>query len=401
MSVSMPRKIIHLDLDAFFCAVEELSHPSLKGKPFAVGGKPNERGVISSCSYAARQKGVKSAMPSGKAMRLCPELVILPGRYPSYLDMSRQVMDILNEVTPLIEQISIDEAFLDITDMYEPARQVGKIIQQRINQDLGLPCSLGIATSKLVAKIATDFGKSSHHEPLPPNVIFEVLPGIEAQFLAPLPVINLWGIGPKTATLLSKKGIKTIGDIVQVPEKELISLLGKQGYEIHQHAQGIDDRPIVTLHEMKSISQETTFIEDETDLKFLTDTLHQLSNKAGSRLRKANLCCTTVKIKLRWSDFTTLSRQQTVSTPIDEDQVIYNTALKLFEEVFKTPKPVRLIGIGLSNFHDSTYQLDLWQNTTGKGKHLQSAIDELKERFGNQSIQRGYELQRPSRHDET
>lgn len=397
----MPRKIIHLDLDAFFCSVEELSNPSIKGKPFAVGGKPNERGVVSSCSYAARLKGVKSAMSSAKALQICPELSILPPNHTAYADMSHQVMQRLHAITPLVEQISIDEAFLDVTDLTEPAIQISQLLQRRINLELSLPCSLGIASNKLVAKTATDFGKSSHHAPFPPNTIHEVIPGTEAQFLAPLPAIALWGIGPKTALLLADSGIHTIGDITRWPEKELTKILGKHGFEISQHAKGIDDRPVITWHEIKSISQEITFITDITDYASLRDTLHQLAGSLGSRMRKSHLSGTTIKLKIRWADFSTLSRQRTLSSSTDEDQVIFNHVVKLLDELWKTPRLVRLIGVGVSNFQESSSQLNLWENFSGKGKRLQKAVDELKDRYGDQSIQRGYELHKAPRHDET
>jgi len=397
----MPRKIIHLDLDAFFCAVEELKNPSLKGKSFAVGGKPYERGVISSCSYAARMKGIKSAMPSAKALKICPELTILPSDYSSYADLSHKVMEKFHAITPLVEQISIDEAFLDVSDLVEPARHIGQLLQSQINSELYLPCSLGIASNKLVAKIATDYGKSSHRTPFPPNSIHEVIPGTESQFLAPLPTIALWGIGPKTASLLANLGIHTIGDIAHYPEKELVRYLGKHAFEIYQHAKGIDDRPVINLHEPKSISQETTFITDITDYGILRETLQKLTARVGYRMRKSHLSGTTIKLKIRWKDFSTLTRQISISTSTDEDKVIFDYALKLLDELWKSPKPVRLIGVGVSNFLNFPHQLLLWENSSGKGKRLQQAVDELKDRFGDRSIQRGSEIQKTRRHDET
>ena len=221
------RKIIHIDLDAFFCSVEELLDPSLIGKAFAVGGKPGQRGVVSSCSYAARQFGVRSAMPTGNALRLCPGLILVGGSHSRYSEYSRRVMAILERYSGLIEQVSIDEAFLDVSDLQVPGVEIAKQIQGDVRTKVGLPCSLGIATSKLVAKIATDHGKSQHRGATPPSAITEVLPGKEAEFLAPLPVDALWGVGPKTKELLSEWGIKTIGELASQNENEFLQAVRK------------------------------------------------------------------------------------------------------------------------------------------------------------------------------
>jgi DNA polymerase-4 len=249
------RKIIHLDLDAFFCAVEELHDASLTGKPFAVGGRPDERGVVASCSYAARAYGVRSAMPMAQALRLCPGLRILSSHHRLYHEVSAKVMDHLHRLTPLVEQISIDEAFLDVSDLSQDPIDIARLLQESINTDLKLPCSLGVATNKLVAKIANDVGKAATRGSGPPNAITDAPPGQEAAFLAPLPVLTLWGVGPKTADRLSDIGVQTIGDLARLPEKELIGMFGKVGQELWLHANGIDDRPIITEHEIKSISQ--------------------------------------------------------------------------------------------------------------------------------------------------
>ena len=261
----MARKIIHLDLDAFFCSVEEQRDPSLRGKAFAVGGRPEERGVIASCSYAARQFGVHSAMPTAQAIRLCPDLLVLSSRHGVYSKASTQVMERIHALTPLVEQISIDEAFMDVSDLPETGEELARRLQASIRDELGLPCSLGAATNKLVAKIATDFGKTTAKKGMPPNAITVVPPGEEAAFLAPLPAQALWGVGPKTAERLVELGIRTIGDLAHWPVEELTSQFGKIGYELSRHAQGISDSLIVTSRAPKSISQETTFVKDISD----------------------------------------------------------------------------------------------------------------------------------------
>ena len=230
------RKILHIDLDAFFCSVEELEDPSLIGKPFAVGGKPGERGVVSSCSYAARQMGVHSAMPTGMALRLCPDLVIISGRHRLYGEKSIQVMKILNRYTPLVEQVSIDEAFIDVSDLPESGLSIATKIQEIISTETQLPCSIGVASNKLIAKAATDFGKSQHKGISPPRAITVVEPGREAEFLAPLPVKALWGIGAKTEAELAKLGIMLIGELAQAEEAGWIRKFGKSGMDLVRRA---------------------------------------------------------------------------------------------------------------------------------------------------------------------
>ncbi len=311
----MPRTILHLDLDAFFCAVEETRDPSLRSKAFAVGGKPDERGVVASCSYAARMFGVRSAMPMVRALRLCPQLIIVASRHRVYGEVSKQVMARLNKLTPLVEQISIDEAFLDISDINEAPERLARGLQAGIRDELNLPCSIGIATNKLVAKIATEVGKKSAKGGAPPFALTIVPAGEEAAFMAPLPAEMLWGVGPKTSARLNELGIHTIGDIAKWPEAEMIRLFGENGRELSRHARGIDDRPIVTERETKSISQEETFARDVRDDKSLEKTLREQAAEVARQLRKNNLAGTTIKLKLRWPDFTTLTRQSTLSQP--------------------------------------------------------------------------------------
>jgi DNA polymerase IV len=395
------RKILHLDLDAFFCAVEELQNPSLRGKAFAVGGRPEARGVVASCSYPARRRGVHSALPMARAIRLCPELIIISSRHRLYGEISEQVMERIRNLGPLMEQVSIDEAFVEITDVPEPAEAIARKLQNQINSDLGLPCSIGVARNKLVAKIANDVGKAAgkaaNRGAGPPNAITIVPTGQEAEFLAPLPVEALWGVGPKTAARLAELGILTIGELADRSEAELVRIFGKNGTDLGRHARGFDDSPIVTWHEVKSISQETTFAQDSRDVKLLKQTIYELSEQVGRRLRQEELVGTTVKLKIRWPDFTTLTRQTSFEYPVEQDQQIIHAALQLFAKVWTSGQPVRLLGIGVSGLKPPVRQLSLWDYTaetsdaagSERERKLQNAIDEIRKRFGESILQRG------------
>jgi DNA polymerase IV len=392
----MPRTILHIDLDAFFCAVEETRNPALRGKAFAVGGRPEERGVVASCSYAARRMGVRSAMPMGKAIRLCPGLIIIPSHHGQYSDVSRQVMARLHDLSPLVEQISIDEAFLDISDIPEAPEITARKVQAQIREDLQLPCSIGIASNKLVAKIATEVGKSlalrgitAQGEAKPPNALTVVPFGEEASFLAPLPADMLWGVGPKTSARLAELGMHTIGELARWPEHEIIRLFGENGRDLARHSRGVDDRPIVTEHETKSISQEVTFSKDVRDDIVLQKTLHEMSAEVGAQLRRNGLAGKTIKLKIRWPDFTTLTRQTTLHSPTDQDNEIEKTALQLMSSVRKPGQPVRLIGVGVTGLGQPVRQLGLWDGNPERERRLRAVLDELQEKYGKHVIKRG------------
>jgi DNA polymerase-4 len=384
-----PRKILHLDLDAFFCACEELKDPSLAGKPFAVGGQAGHRGVISSCSYPARKLGVRSAMPTGQALRLCPNLILISGHHADYGSQSRRVMSILADLTPLLEQVSIDEAFLDVTDLPQPLEEIAKNLQARVWAETKLPCSIGGASNKLVAKVATDTGKlRSKHEGYP-RAILIVPPGGETEFLAPLPAKAMWGVGPKTEVALATLGIKTLGDLANYPEALLDKHFGKYGRELAERAKGLDDRPIVTEYETKSVSQETTFDRDTNDLEELHQTLRYLAQKVGFRLRQGQVCGKVVRLKLRWSDFSTHTRQVSLPQPTDQDGVILETSLKLLESLWQGDRPVRLIGVGVAGLAPRTHQMSLFDTPNEKERRLLTALDELHEKFGRRSVVSG------------
>lgn len=383
------RKIIHVDLDAFFCAVEEIQDPSLHGKPFAVGGSPSGRGVIASCSYAARARGVRSAMPTATALKLCPQLVIIRGKYSNYSAYSRQVMDILKQYTPLIEQVSIDEAFLDVTDLPLSGYEVALEIQQKVKKELSLYCSFGIASNKLVAKVATDYGKMQKKSNTYPSSILVVQPGEEAAFLAPLQVNALWGIGPKTTEKLNQVGIKTIGELADLSNERLDQLFGNFGAEIAFRVRGIDHSPVVEEREIKSISQEITFNTDIQDPKLIHVTIRDLSEQVAFRLRKQDLIAGTVRIKVRWSNFETHTRQVSLREPVNQDSIIAETAIKLFDQIWQPGKRVRLIGVGTANLDSQSYQLPLWDTKAEKERRLLSAVDLIRDRYGKQMILKG------------
>ena len=392
----MQRTILHLDLDAFFCAVEEHLNPKLRGVAFAVGGEAEQRGVVASCSYPARMFGVRSAMPMGTAKRLCPHLLVVPQTRHAYIKYSQQVMSILHQLTPFVEQLSIDEAFLDVTGLPGTGEAIAQHIQDTIRDQVHLPCSLGIATNKLLAKTANNLGKARKKSPDPPCAIEVVPPGEEAAYLAPLSVEELWGVGPKTAEQLHSLGIHTIGRIAAQKQDDMVRHFGKHGYDMWQRARGVDHRPVEPEQETKSISHETTFVQDLTDGAELVRVLEELVQGVGRRLRKDRLSGKTIFIKLRWADFTTLTRQITLVHPTQDDKLIRDTAVRLFHEHWPKSKPIRLIGIGVSNLEQSAArQLELWETEeTKKSRQLQETLDELREKFGDETVQRGVDLKR-------
>lgn len=389
----MQRWIIHLDLDAFFCAVEEQFDPSLRGKPFAVGGSPDSRGVVASCSYPARAFGVRSAMPMGQALSLCPDLIIVRGDHRRYRAVSRRVMRKLHSVTPLVEQLSIDEAFMDVTGLDAPAEEIAQRLQREIDEELGLPSSLGVATNKLVAKIANNIGKArSGKSGEPPRAILVVGPGEEANFLAPLPASELWGVGPKMAERLAQLGLHTIGQIAVMSDEKLAARFGKHGVDLSRRAKGIDPRPVETEHERKSVSQETTFAQDVSDPRELKSTLRRLSAGVSRHLKRQRLAGATVRLKLRWSDFATPTRQTTLANPTDDEDEIYRTVVELFDRLWTRGRPVRLLGVGVDGLGKPPLQMSLWDKPDERVERLQQTLRSVRRRYGDDAIRRGDEL---------
>jgi DNA polymerase-4 len=381
------RTILHVDLDAFFVSVELLSQPELRGKPTAVGGRPDQRGVIASASYEARKFGVRSAMPTRTALQLCPGLILLSGHHDLYAQHSHRIMTMLLEITPQIEQLSIDEAFLDITGTelrYGSAEKLAHTLHDRIQDEFGLPCSIGVASNKLVAKIATEKAK--------PNNICMVTAGEEAAFLAPLPVRALWGVGPKTAEILKTLDIATIGQIAQARSDVLAHRLGKRGAdELIQRAHGVDESPVENDHTTKQISQETTFVKDVREAAVLRATLLELSEGVGRHLREANLSARTIAIKLRYSDFATFTRQTTLPQPTNIDQEIFSTAWTLLETNWNK-HPIRLIGVAGRQLSPAAKQLDLFDSQDDRVERLTRTVDEIRHKYGTASLKRGSTL---------
>jgi DNA polymerase IV len=351
----LPCAIVHLDLDAFFAAVEVLQDPSLAGKPIVVGGSPEARGVVASASYPARAFGIRSAMPTYRALALCPETIVLPPRHRLYREYSQRVMAILHETSLLVEQISIDEAYLDLTahiGSWEECIALARALQARVLDTVHLSASLGVATNKLVAKVASDRDK--------PGGLTIVRPGQEASFLAPLPVRVLWGVGPVTAQRLAALDIQTVGDLAQVDEQDLHTRFGQYGLDLARRARGIDTRPLCTEHEARSVSQECTFRRDLRDLQALKQQLWHLSQGVARRLDRHGLAAATIGIKVRYADFATFTRQMTLDVPTDDERTIYQVSLALFERAWQPGRPVRLLGVTGRNLLPPAGQLSLW-----------------------------------------
>ncbi len=386
MSAS-PRTVLHIDLDSFFVSVELLQQPELRGKPVAVGGQPDQRGVIASASYEARKFGVRSAMPTKTALQLCPQLIVLPGRHSLYSKHSRQVMKVLYEITPFVEQISIDEAFLDITGTelkYGSPEKLAHTLHDRVRDEFGLPCSIGVASNKLVSKIATENAK--------PNKILVVPFGSEEKFLAPQPVRMLWGVGPKTAETLKSIGIETIGQITQTRSDLLARHFGSRGADdLIRRARGISSDTIETEHITKSISQENTFARDVIDANRLRTEILQQSERVGAQLREENLGARTIAIKIRYKDFSTFTRQTTLPQPTNLDQPIFDAAWKLFETNW-TRRAIRLIGVAARGLGPAVQQLDLFAPHDDRAEKLSHAVDDIRKKFGEEKLKRASTL---------
>ncbi|MEE9216505.1 MAG: DNA polymerase IV [Anaerolineales bacterium] len=385
------RQILHVDLDAFFCSVEEIRNPDLRGKAFVVGGSPEGRGVVTSASYPARKYGIKSAMPMSRALRLHSDLIVVSSNHSDYSEHSRQVMRFLREAVPVMQQISIDEGFLDASDDPRGGEQAASEMQAAILERFKLPTSWGIATNKLVAKIATEVGK--------PRGLVVVPPGKEATFLAPLPVSMMWGVGPKSSKRFAKLGIRTIGDLAAMPEPRLQDLFGSRGMDLASKAKGIDDRPVQELHDRHSVSAERTFPKDVETMQELRRHLLHLSERVGTRVRRAGMVGSTVRIKLRWPDFSTFTRQMRLSQPTDQDGEIYAAALKLFADNWRSGKAVRLLGVGIADLGPPMRQLELFDQSWEQDHKLLKAVDEIREKYGQRALRRADSLSKRSVED--
>jgi len=387
------RKVLHVDLDAFFCSVEEVLNPTLKGKIFATGGSPESRSVITSCTYSARQFGIRSAMPVKTALRIYPKLQIIKGHFHEYQSFSRKVMQLLQSQSPLFEQVSIDEAFLDVTDLPQPLEIIALELQEKILSTVGLPCSIGCASNKLVAKMATNYGKSLKKHSNAPMSIMAIEPGQEAVFLATQPVIALWGVGPKGSSILKGLGINKISDIVEAPFPLLEKYFGKYAEILVRHAMGIDNAPVENIREIKSVSNEHTFSQDITDTQHVICKLRKISENVGYRLRKKGLSGRSVHIKIRWADFKSITRQITLQQPTNNERVIFKVANDLLLNEWSENKPIRLIGVGVSGLVSICYQLSLFNDEDEREQKLFRAIDNLREKYGSAIIKQGAEIE--------
>jgi nucleotidyltransferase/DNA polymerase involved in DNA repair len=344
------RQVIHLDLDAFFAAVEVLLNPALAGKPLIVAmGNPRGRGVVSTASYEARAFGVHSAMPLFRAAQLCPQATIVPPNFRAYSDYSRRVMGIMREYSPLLEQVSIDEAYLEIPPEQDAA-EIAREIQRRVKAEIGLDGTVGVASNKLAAKIACNTVK--------PRGLVAVAPGAEKEFIAPLPIEKLPGAGKVTRARLKKWNVQTIGDLTRVPLEELRAEFGKTGEYLHRAARGESDAPIVTEGKPKSISQENTFDRDTRDAKRLEQLLAQMSAAVARDLRREGFRARTIVLKLRYADFTTITRQTTLRVPTTREEEIADCARRLFIAHWDRRRAVRLIGVGA---HNLVEEQGMWQ----------------------------------------
>ena len=378
------KHIIHLDMDAFYPAVEILDNPALKGKPVIVGGG-QERGVVSSASYEARKFGVHSAQPIAKAKRLCPHGIFLPVRMSRYQEVSKQAFEIFRRFTPLVEPLSIDEAFLDVTGslrLFGPPENIAKQIKQIILRETGLTISAGVAPSKFVAKIASDMDK--------PDGLTVVRPDAVRDFLDPLPIEKMWGVGKMTRKRLSRLNIRTFKDLRQTPVKVLEHKFGRQGEKMHLLAMGIDEREVIPEHDAKSIGHEETFSKDIVSLDGAQKELLALSNKVARRIRRKGLKGKTITLKVKYFDFVQITRSATLPKPTDDGSEIYSVACHLLNKTEVTKKPIRLLGVSMSQLGllGSGTQLSLFDQdpSTQKRRKMNLILDSVHEKFGDKSV---------------
>ena len=398
-STHWPRAIIHLDLDAFYASVEQLRRPELRGKPVIVGGVGDgngrtitARGVVSAASYEVRRFGVHSAMPLATALRLCPQAIVVPVDFRAYRDKSAQVFSLAKAVTPLVEPLSLDEAYLDVAGSrlrFGEPEAIAARLRDEILATTGLHASFGVATTKTVAKVASDLRK--------PQGFVVVAPGDEAAFLAPLPLRRLPGLGPAAERALNGLGVSTLGQLAALPQEVVQRRVGEHaGGSLWHRAQGLDEGEVTVPGRPKSVSREETFWRDVGDRAALAERMRELAADVGRRLRAGGWRGRTVTVKLRYSDFTTLSRQHSLATATDADREIAATGMALLDTCW-SGDPVRLLGVGVSSLEDAA-QLDLFSGqgdrgslplTDGRDSRVDHVLDELRTRFGEAAVRRG------------
>ena len=377
---------MHVDLDAFYASVEQLRRPELRGRPVIVGGAgiPGERGVVAAASYEARPFGVRSAMPLSRAKRLCPKAIFVPCDFKAYREASKSVFKILDRYSPVIEPIALDEAYLDLTGQEALMGQPDAVavrLRDEVKALCGLDLSIGVASCKLVAKVASELRK--------PRGLVVVQPGHEAAFLAPLPLAKLPGCGPATALRLERFGVRTIGELAALPDPLLGELFGQYGRVLGTHARGRDLSPVLPPGDPKSISREVTFDHDLTDSSRVRDTALRLLQDVTQSLRAHGLSARTVVLKIRYQPFDTQSRQATLTYPTDRDDQIAAALRQLLETQLDGSRPIRLIGAGVSNLEPCATQLSLLESRSSRLAQLDKRLDELRERYGDHVIARG------------
>ena len=397
----MRRWIMHVDMDAFFASIEQLDHPEYKGHPVIVGGL-SSRGVVATCSYEARKFGVHSAMPISRAKKLCPDGIYVYPRMDRYKEVSHQIFSIMKEFTPHIEPLSIDEAFLEVSGMstmYSGPKALGRSIKDRVFEETGLIISAGLAPNKFLAKLASDLDK--------PDGLVVIPYGREKEILAPLPIKRIWGVGPRTEKILKTGGFHLMRHIQALPdESSLIPLVGNQARRIWELANGIDDRPVETDRKIQSIGAEETYEEDLTDGSAIELEFRYFANRLSKRLRKRNLLGRTVSIKVRYDDFTTVSRQKRLDTPSDHEHVFFETALLLWNKLMQDktsgltfmdpPGPIRLLGLTVSGLDEEVPMQDsLFESPKNETENkLAGVLDSLESKFGETAVMSGALWQR-------
>jgi len=416
MATPLRKHIIHMDLDAFYASVETLDNPELAGKPVIVGGS-ERRGVVCAASYEARKFGVHSAQPTATAKRLCPSGIFLPLRMKRYQEMSGRVFDVYHRFTPLVEALSIDEAFLDVTDsvrLFGTPVTIAGMIRASVREETGLTVSAGVATNKLLAKIASDMHK--------PDGLTVVPPGREKEFLSPLPVGKLWGVGKVTEETLRRMSVSTIGDLSGIPEDVLERKLGKNGVWLHRLSLGVDDREVESEREARSIGHEDTYPEDLTDIGSIKTELLSLSTRVSARMRRNGVKGRTITLKVKYRDFTLVTRAETLHQVTDDGGDLYRSVLPLLAKTEAGKRPVRLLGISVSNLsagetvrrEEGSGQLMLFGKPPGGGdgkttgkleppipsrekkENINRAVDRIREKFGDKGISPGVLRKRPS-----
>jgi len=387
MPTPTERHILHVDMDAFFASVEQRDRPELRGRPVLVGHSPGKRGVVAAASYEARRFGCRSAMPMAQALRLCPEAVVLPPRGARYAEISAQILAILERFTPLVEPLSIDEAFLDVTGctaLFGPAEQIARTIKQQIREATQLTASVGVAPNKFLAKLASDLHK-------PDGLVVVQAEAVQA-FLDPLPITRLWGVGKATLRHFENMGVRTFADARRLSLEALRQRFGELGEQFYRLVRGIDDRPVVPDREAKSISHEVTFPTDIDDYACLREVLLDQADQVARRLRRHGLLARTVTLKIRKADFTTLTRRRTLHEPTDRTDVFCRVACELFDAWSRRhPPAVRLIGMGVAQLRPAAgRQLALFgEEESQRRRRLDHIIDQIRDRFGDDVISRG------------